>query len=221
MPTFDLLHHTECIACPLSRTRTHVVPGKGNITASLAFIGEAPGEIEDTEAAPWVGPAGQLLRNMIDAMPGGFESERDFFFSNIYQCRPPDNNIKLADGSPCPSIWLNAELQRLRPRVVVAIGQTACHYFRPDDTDMPMRWHASKDNYDEAHGYWIVGMRHPAAALYAGAERGSEEGNRIIASMIWSLQRAFYYLVATGTYAPGGDLSKVAELTEAFEEGGI
>ena len=213
--SLDLPHHRDCIACPLATTRHNVVPGFGNPAARLMLVGEAPGAEEDAQGKPFVGRSGTLLRDIIDAMPA--IKADDFFFTNIFQCRPPGNAVRLTEGSPCPDIWLTAEIQRLKPVVVVAVGKTACDYFRPQDTDMPARWHAAKDSFDEVRRCWVVGMFHPSYALRSGAEAGSEEGNRIVTSMVYSMQRALYYLHAAGW---SGGAEQVADLQDTIEEGG-
>jgi len=180
----------------------------------LMFVAEAPGGEEDKQGAPLIGPAGRLLRMLVDAMPS--MKADDYFYTNIYHCRPPGNDVRYAEatGCLCPKIWLTAEIKRIKPKVIIAMGATACAYFRPADKDMPVRWHAAKDTYDEQRKIWIVGMYHPAAALHAGVETGVREGNAILVSMTHSLQRAMYYLVGAGYtgVADGGDA-----LMEAIE----
>ena len=67
--------------------------GVGNEQASLMIIGEAPGHEEDLQGEPFVGPAGQLLNQMLFAL--GL-SRDDVFIANILKCSPPDNRKPLA-----------------------------------------------------------------------------------------------------------------------------
>lgn len=211
-----LPNHRACSACQLQQTRTNVVPGYGDPASPLVFVGEAPGADEDLAGKPFIGASGRLLRSVIDAMPL-MQSDR-YFYTNIHHCRPPGNkteNGRAAGWDICPRIWLTAELKSLNPTVIVACGKTACDYFRPGDTDMPMRWHAAKDSYDDGLKAWIVGMYHPSYALRLGGQ--DREQNIAIVSMAASLQRVMYYLVAAGIVS--GKVEDVPEITTALEEG--
>ena len=82
----DMCQH--CQACPLGETRTNVVFGVGNRQADILFIGEGPGEQEDLQGEPFVGPAGHLL----DLMLSLIDLERSkVYIANIVKCRPPKN----------------------------------------------------------------------------------------------------------------------------------
>src|SRR5437016_4360450 len=78
----------ECTRCKLCSTRRSIVFGVGADDAPLMFVGEAPGEQEDRRGEPFVGPAGELLDKMIEAM--GW-SRRSVYIANILMCRPPGN----------------------------------------------------------------------------------------------------------------------------------
>lgn len=218
MATLGLPNHSSCTACKLHTTRVQVVPGYGDPTASLVFVGEAPGAEEDLAGRPFVGASGKLLRSVIDAMP--LMNSESYFYTNIHHCRPPMNSVEqgeLAGWDICPSIWLRAELKQLQPKAIVACGKIACDYFRPGDKDMPMRWHAAKDSYDDGLKAMIVGMYHPAYALRFGMGSPElREQNKVIITMVSSLQRAMYYLVAAGV-ATGEQEPR--DIIEDLEEG--
>src|SRR4051812_644670 len=77
----------DCTRCRLARQgRKQIVFGVGDPGADIMFIGEAPGADEDEQGIPFVGRAGQLLTNMIQAM--GLKRE-DVYIANIIKCRPP------------------------------------------------------------------------------------------------------------------------------------
>jgi DNA polymerase len=111
-----------CTACTLSQSRTKVVFGQGNPVARLVFVGEAPGRDEDQQGLPFVGRAGKLLTDMINAM--GLSRE-EVFICNVLKCRPPNNR----DPAPneISSCWpyLNEQLRIIRPEVIVALGKPA------------------------------------------------------------------------------------------------
>lgn len=109
------------------------VPGIGSDTASIVFVGEAPGRDESIQQRPFVGASGQLFRNVL-AHKG--ISEVNSFITNVCKFRPPNNNIAKFFGnqskftSPnrllCEGIAeLYADIARIRPRVVVPMGNTA------------------------------------------------------------------------------------------------
>ena len=80
----------ECTRCTLSAGRNKIVFGDGNPNARLLFVGEGPGADEDAQGLPFVGRAGQLLNNMINAM--GLSREQ-VYIANIVKCRPPGNRV--------------------------------------------------------------------------------------------------------------------------------
>ncbi len=111
------------MACGLSETRTNTVFSRGNPGASLCFVGEAPGADEDAQGIPFVGRAGQLLDKMISAM--GLSPERDVYICNIVKCRPPGNRRPEPDEISSCFPYLDEQLANVRPRVMVAMGNTA------------------------------------------------------------------------------------------------
>ena len=111
-----------CIACPLHKTRNHTVPGEGNPNARIVFVGEAPGATEDEQGRPFVGRAGKLLTDIINAM--GFTRE-DIYICNILKCRPPDNrDPQVTEILACQG-YLHEQLQIIDPEIIVALGAHA------------------------------------------------------------------------------------------------
>jgi len=114
-----------CVACDLSRTRTHVVFGIGNQQADLLIVGEAPGANEDKQGEPFVGRAGQLLNNMLHAI--GLQRQ-DIYIANILKCRPPNNrNPKLEEVALCTP-FLERQINLLQPKIILALGKIAAHF---------------------------------------------------------------------------------------------
>lgn len=111
-----------CRRCPLHATRTHTVPGTGTDRPEILFVGEAPGEDEDLQGKPFVGRAGELLTRMIEAM--GFRRE-EVFIANVLKCRPPNNRTPLPEEMACCLPFLREQIAILKPRVIVALGNTA------------------------------------------------------------------------------------------------
>ena len=78
----------DCTRCALHTGRNKIVFGDGSPNARLFFVGEGPGADEDAQGIPFVGKAGQLLNNMINAM--GLKRE-EVYIANVVKCRPPGN----------------------------------------------------------------------------------------------------------------------------------
>ena len=83
-----------CPLCKLARTRKNAVPGEGQISAKIMFIGEAPGRNEDEEGRPFVGAAGRILNDLLKKV--GIERSQ-VFITNIVKCRPPNNRVPKED----------------------------------------------------------------------------------------------------------------------------
>ena len=113
----------SCTRCGLAATRTQTVFARGNPEAKLCFVGEAPGADEDAQGLPFVGRAGQLLDRMISAM--GLSPEGDVYVCNILKCRPPGNRRPEPDEIATCIPYLHEQLGLMRPRVIVALGNTA------------------------------------------------------------------------------------------------
>jgi uracil-DNA glycosylase len=112
-----------CTRCVLSATRTQTVFARGNPAAQLCFVGEAPGADEDAQGLPFVGRAGQLLDRMIGAM--GLSPEQDVYICNILKCRPPGNRRPEPEEMATCIPYLHEQLALVRPRAIVALGNTA------------------------------------------------------------------------------------------------
>jgi DNA polymerase len=114
---------TACRKCVLCQERTNVVPGQGNpVSPDILFIGEAPGADEDRQGLAFVGRAGQLLTKMITAM--GYTRE-EVFIANICKCRPPNNRPPTPDEMEACLPYLKEQIRIIRPRTIVAMGNTA------------------------------------------------------------------------------------------------
>ena len=113
----------DCVRCKLSQLgRSKVVNSVGNFNADLMFVGEAPGADEDEQGEPFVGRAGRLLTDIMNAI--GFQRE-DVFIGNINRCRPPKNRAPEPDESSVCKPFLEREIAVVRPKVIVVLGATA------------------------------------------------------------------------------------------------
>lgn len=160
------MHLKNCTLCRLSRTRSNVVPGKGPTTASVVFIGEAPGRDEDARGEPFVGRAGKVLDRAFADLG---VSREDVFITNMVKCRPPDNRRPRRDEIDACAEHLGAELAAVRPKVVCLLGLTAARGLLRIDSDM-------SDIEASGHEIDLCGEQvtcvvgyHPAACLYRRA----------------------------------------------------
>ena len=112
----------DCTRCKLHRGRTKLVFGDGNAKAQLVFVGEGPGRDEDQQGLPFVGRAGKLLTQMIEAM--GLQ-RKDVYICNVVKCRPPENRAPEKDEIESCSPFLLRQLDAIAPKVIVCLGSVA------------------------------------------------------------------------------------------------
>ena len=113
---------STCTRCKLAAGRTQVVFGVGRADAALMFVGEGPGEQEDLQGEPFVGRAGRLLTQLIEGI--GL-SRADVYIANVVKCRPPGNRDPQPDEIDACAPWLDRQLELIRPRVIVTLGNFA------------------------------------------------------------------------------------------------
>jgi uracil-DNA glycosylase family 4 len=118
----------SCRACALCESRQQTVFGVGHPRAHWMIVGEAPGEQEDRLGEPFVGPAGQLLDNMLQAIGltrAEAAPERQVFIANTLKCRPPKNrNPEPAETATCAP-FLERQIALVQPRIILAMGRFA------------------------------------------------------------------------------------------------
>ncbi len=114
----------DCQRCKLAPTRNKIVFGNGAEDAALMFVGEAPGADEDRIGDPFVGKAGELLDKMIEAM--GW-TRQTVYVANTTKCRPPQNRNPEADELAACTPFLFAQIDAIRPRVIVSLGRPAAN----------------------------------------------------------------------------------------------
>jgi len=114
----------DCTRCKLHTTRRSIVFGVGAEDSPLMFVGEAPGEQEDRRGEPFVGPAGQLLDKMIEAM--GW-TRGSVYIANTTKCRPPKNRNPEPDELAQCMPFLHAQIAAIAPRIIVALGRPAAN----------------------------------------------------------------------------------------------
>src|ERR1700729_1074008 len=169
----------DCTRCPLAYAgRRTIVFGDGDANARLMFVGEGPGADEDTSGIPFVGKAGQLLNNMIQAM--GLKREQ-VYIANIVKCRPPANRVpEPVEANTCDQFLLQ-QIDVVQPQVIVALGATAAMYLLGVKQSLGAlrgRWHSCR-------GAKLAVTYHPAFLLRDPAQKGEawKDLQRVMAEM--------------------------------------
>jgi uracil-DNA glycosylase len=153
-----------CTRCPLSTRRTTTVPGEGNQLSDVLLVGEGPGAREDASGRPFVGPAGQLLAELLRAI--GWERE-DVFITNVVKCRPPGNrDPEPAEIAACAA-YLDAQERALDPAVIVTLGRHSLQRYLPGARIGAVHG-VLRRSYSGQH---VFPMYHPAAALHQASLR--------------------------------------------------
>lgn len=164
------LHEKWALECPcaLKEMATQPVPGKGNPSAEIVFVGEAPGKNEDLKGEPFVGAAGKFLNEMLGEINMARE---DIYITNVVKYRPPNNRDPLPEEKADCREWLLDELKTIEPKLIIFLGRHAMNNFFPEL------------NIGSAHGkllikkfagistHYFFPLYHPAAALYNGSMR--------------------------------------------------
>ena len=148
----------DCTRCALHKGRHNIVFGDGDANARLMFIGEGPGADEDAQGLPFVGRAGQLLNNMINAM--GLRRDQ-VYIANIVKCRPPQNRVPEPDEANTCSPFLFRQIDVIQPEVIVALGATAATYLLGAKSPLA----ALRGRIHHARGSKLIITYHPAYLL--------------------------------------------------------
>jgi len=155
----------SCQKCPLYKTATNPVPGDGNPEAKIVFIGEAPGFYEDQQGLPFVGNSGKLL----DKLLASINLKRpDVFIANILKHRPPDNRNPDPSEIKVCTPFLKAQLQVIRPRVIITLGRFALNYFFPKALISQVRGQIKKITW-QGIDLTFIPVYHPSAGLRNGS----------------------------------------------------
>ena len=148
----------NCRKCRLWETRTIVVIGVGNRNADIMFVGEGPGQQEDLQGEPFVGPAGKLLDKMLASI--GLDREK-VYIANIVKCRPPGNRDPHDDEQEACMNYLRYQLMLVKPKIIVCLGRIAATAIIDKDFKIT-RQHGQ---WTERKGYWFIATYHPSALL--------------------------------------------------------
>ena len=187
-PTLPRLREAAagCRACPLWQTGTQTVFGEGRTPAEVMLVGEQPGDQEDKQGRPFVGPAGRVLDEVLEL--AGIERGGVYLTNAVKHFKWEARGKRRIHAKPTWSEqmackpWLEAELEVVRPRVLVCLGATAAQsllgkQFRV--TKERGRWLES----DLAE--YVTATIHPSAVL---RQRDSDSRRRELAGLVADLK---------------------------------
>jgi uracil-DNA glycosylase len=182
----------KCKACPLYRNATQTVFGEGSDTARVLLLGEQPGDQEDVEGRPFVGPAGRLLDRALEE--AGLPRD-DCYVTNVVKHfkweprgkRRIHKKPSARDIASCRP-WLEAELSLIRPAVVVCLGATATQFvFGRDARIEPLRGRVVRSGVCPA----TVVTVHPSSLLRQPDEESRKrEFERFVSDLRVATKRA-------------------------------
>jgi uracil-DNA glycosylase family protein len=165
----------NCRRCDLWKHATQAVTGEGPKHASIMLVGEQPGDEEDLRGHPFVGPAGRVLDEAIEA--AGLKRS-DLFITNAVKHfkweprgkrrlhkRPGAGEIKACN------IWLEQEILAVKPRVIVALGATALRALTRSSLTIEA---ARREEFPLEHDATGLATYHPSAILRAEGPRAQE-----------------------------------------------
>ena len=147
-----------CPLCKLARTRKNAVPGEGQLSAKIMFVGEAPGKSEDEKGRPFVGAAGRILDMLLKKV--GIERSQ-VFITNVVKCRPPNNRVPEEDEVAACRPYLDREIALIKPKVICILGRTAYSSLLGGGSIT-----ANRGKIMEKAGQKYFLTYHPAAAIY-------------------------------------------------------
>ena len=153
-----------CRKCPLGETRTKLVFGVGTAPSELMLVGEGPGEQEDLQGEPFVGPAGRLLDDMLEMI--GLDRSR-IYIANTVKCRPPHNRDPQEEEMAACRPWLDEQIALVRPRFIVCLGRIAAGELIRKD----FRITREHGQWFERDGIRYMAIYHPSALLRDVAKR--------------------------------------------------
>jgi DNA polymerase len=148
----------KCTRCALYASALNHVPGEGNHNADFMVVGEAPGQTEDEQGKPFVGRAGQLLTQILEAIQLRRE---DVFICNVLKHRPPGNRNPEPDEVKACSPYLVRQIELIKPKVILALGTFSAQTLLDTKTAIGKL----RGQVHEYHGVPVVVTYHPAALL--------------------------------------------------------
>ncbi|MYM87257.1 UdgX family uracil-DNA binding protein [Rugamonas sp. FT82W] len=171
----------QCRRCDLWEHATQAVPGVGPARARIMLVGEQPGDQEDVEGLPFVGPAGALLDKAL--AEAGVNRAGVYLTNAVKHFKWEPRGKRRLHKTPAQKeiaachLWLEEELARIQPEVVVALGGTALKSVL-QDSGATMK--SFMDAPFQHEGRWVVAVYHPSFALRARDEASRRRAYQVI-----------------------------------------
>jgi uracil-DNA glycosylase len=169
----------HCEGCPLYANATQTVFGAGPARAEVMMVGEQPGNVEDRQGIPFVGPAGRLLDQMLDE--AGIPRQRVYLTNAVKHFKWTHRGKRRLHGKPnsreifaCRP-WLEAELEAIKPEILVLMGATAAQSL------LGLQYRITKHRgqpFESDWAPWTMATYHPSALLRAIHQPGEEQLRR-------------------------------------------
>lgn len=164
--TWEMLEQQcrSCYRCTLAETRHSVVIGVGPRNSPVMFVGEGPGQQEDLQGEPFVGPAGHLLDDMLSIIDLG---RHNCYITNVVKCRPPQNRDPFQSERDACIPFLRRQFQLIQPKLLICLGRIAASSLIHED----YRITREHGQWVERRGVWMTAIYHPSALLRDPARR--------------------------------------------------
>ena len=161
MQSWEQLTETclSCTGCGLCETRHNVVFGVGRRDTDILFVGEGPGEQEDLQGEPFVGPAGKLLDDMLSILD--LDRKENCYIANIVKCRPPRNRDPLETEQEACIGYLRSQVALIKPKIIVCLGRIAAKKL----IDPDFRITRQHGVWFQRGEFWMMATFHPSALL--------------------------------------------------------
>lgn len=154
----DIANDTQDVMRLLASQATQLVRGSGSESASIMFIGEAPGKNEDKTGVPFCGASGKLLDELLNSI----ECPRsEVFITNIVKYRPPNNRDPSAPEKQAFLAYLQREIAVVKPTIIAPLGRHSMSAFLPDAVISEVHGTVHTTSYGD-----VMPLYHPAAAIY-------------------------------------------------------
>ena len=164
---------TGCQQCPeLVASRSRIVDGVGPEDADILFVGEAPGEHEDSEGEPFVGRSGGVLD---DALRDAGLARADVRITNCVRCRPPENRDPHSEELANCRGYLDREIELVDPAVIVTLGKVPGEHLLGRDVAVTSEAGSIVEREIGASHRRVLVCVHPAATLYDRSQRETFE----------------------------------------------
>jgi len=194
-PTLQSLRQSAagCRACPLWKTGTQTVFGEGSAHAKVIFVGEVPGNDEDLAGRPFVGPSGKLLDRVLEEV--GIDRDEIYVTNAVkhFKWEPAGkrrihkkpNAREIAACRP----WLDAEIELIRPTVIVCLGATAAQVLLGKDFRVSQR---RGELIPSPLAPFVMATVHPSSILRAPDEEKRHEAREQFAQDMKKLAKVIH-----------------------------